>query len=61
MVTRARYVMLTLETDTTDVEFRRVDYDVAAPAHTYGVRGLAHDSAIQIGKLETGGMPHLPA
>ena len=55
---RAGYVMLTLGTDTMDVEFRRVDYDVAETAHAVRASGLPHDFAIE---LETGGVPHLPA
>ena len=49
--------MLTLGTDTMDVEFRRVDYDVAETAHAVRASGLPHDFAIG---LETGGVPHLP-
>ena len=55
---RAGYVMLTLGTDTMDVEFRRVDYDVAETAHAVRVSGMPHDFAIE---LETGGVPHILA
>lgn len=55
---RAGYVMLTLALDTTNVEFRRVDYDVAAAARAVRISGLPQNFAIQ---LETGRAPHLPA
>lgn len=55
---RAGYVMLTLETDTTNVEFRMVDCDVATAAGAVCVSELPQHFAIQ---LETGGVPHLPS
>ncbi len=45
---RTGYVVLTLETDTTNVEFRRVDYDVAAAARAVRMSGLPQDFAIQL-------------
>ena len=50
--------MLTLETGKADVDFRRVDYDVAAAAHSIRISGLPQDFAI---KLQTGGVAHAPA
>ena len=47
--------MLTLEGDVASVEFRRVDYDVAAAVR---MSGLPHDFAIQ---LVTGGQTPVPA
>ena len=55
---RTGYVVLTLKTDTTNVEFRRVDYDLAAAPRAVRMSGLPQDFAIQ---LETGGARHLPA
>jgi len=53
---RAGYVLLTLAKGGAQVEFWRVDYDVAA--RTVRMSGLPHDFAIQ---LETGGQTPVPA
>ncbi len=50
--------MLTPETGKADVDFRRIDYDVAAAAHSISIGSLTQDFAIQI---ETGGVDHTPA